>query len=287
VWTDRSGEVARGGAAYYVAAVLALACSQLALSGATYGDLRAGGTTALLVGGTLAVTAAAVTVFWLVFSLVGPAVGPPIGGAVETVATAVLTPPAWLLEQFFRLILGGAEPFRLDFPNFVNEVGDRARSGPQDDESTAEQAGAFFVRGLALVLGAAILIFVIAWFSRFRKRVRDERDAAAASGSAGSLRDDLAAVLKSLLPHRSRAPEDPAVSPARALYRAVLRAADRAGQPRALSETPEEFAPRAREAFHTPLTDEITQAYEQARYGGREPDPVLVAELQRRWGERA
>src|SRR4029079_11099368 len=44
--TTRSGEVARGGAAFYAVAVAALAFAQLSLSGATFGELRAGGTPA-------------------------------------------------------------------------------------------------------------------------------------------------------------------------------------------------------------------------------------------------
>jgi hypothetical protein len=33
------------------------------------------------------------------------------------------------------------------------------------------------------------------------------------------------------------------------------------------------------------VTDEITYAYEQARYAGREPDPTTLAALERQWRE--
>ena len=74
---DRSGEVGRAGAAFYVFAVLALVCSQLSLSGATYGDMRAGGTAGILLAGTAAVALAALLVIGLFVAVLGPVIGPP------------------------------------------------------------------------------------------------------------------------------------------------------------------------------------------------------------------
>ena len=49
--------------------------------------------------------------------------------------------------------------------------------------------------------------------------------------------------------------------------------------------TAAEFAPELAETFHTPVTDEITAAFQEARYAGRDPDPRTLADLERRWRE--
>ena len=67
------------------------------------------------------------------------------------------------------------------------------------------------------------------------------------------------------------------------LYLEVLESARQAGTPRAASRTPHEFAPALIDAFHRDVTDEITAAFEHARYAGRAPDPAALADLRRRW----
>ncbi|MGH7753015.1 MAG: DUF4129 domain-containing protein, partial [Gemmatimonadales bacterium] len=57
------------------------------------------------------------------------------------------------------------------------------------------------------------------------------------------------------------------------------------GHARRPGETPAEFAPVLEDTFHRPVTDEITHAYEQARYAGREPDGAALAALEHRWRE--
>jgi hypothetical protein len=63
----------------------------------------------------------------------------------------------------------------------------------------------------------------------------------------------------------------------------MLSRAESQGISRAADETPNEIAPRLSGALHTPLTDEITAAFLQSRYAGREPDPRLIDDLERRW----
>jgi len=53
----------------------------------------------------------------------------------------------------------------------------------------------------------------------------------------------------------------------------VLQRAEATGYPREPGSTPNEFAPTLVTAFHTPVTDEITAAFEQARYAGRDSLP--------------
>jgi len=287
VWTDRTGEISRAGAAYYAVALLTLAGSQLAQSGATYGDLRAGGTTALLLAGTIAATLGGLVVFWLVFGVIGPLIGPPLGDGVEIVATAVLTPPVWLLEQILRLLLAGGVPLP-DFtiPNIVEEASRQANQGPDEEASNAQRAGIFLVRAMALVVAVAVVALIVAWYMRFRRRLRAVREQAVATGHAGSFRDDLGSALRSMFSRGPRAVAPESSTPVRRLYREVLAAGEKAGQARVSSETPDEFAPRLATAFDAPLTEDITRAFDRARYGGREPSAAEVAELERRWRER-
>lgn len=278
--SDRSAEVARGGAAFYAVAVVALACSQLSLSGATIGDLRAGGVTAVLLGGTIAVTLACVAVFGVLFAVLGPIVGPILGDIVETVLTIILTPPAWLLSKLFRAILGNTNPFEGLKP--ITMSGARqAGEGEADGSSPWSQAAVYALRALALVAVLAAVAGIVLFFARVRRRVSEARQEAAAAGSAGGLGEDARAVLRALF--RRRHADGPGGEGAIRLYREVLDQAERAGYPRQPGETPEEYAPTLETAFHAPVTDEITAAFEQARYAGREPDARTLADLEQRW----
>ncbi|MCC7366505.1 MAG: DUF4129 domain-containing protein [Dehalococcoidia bacterium] len=281
--TDRSGEVARAGIVFYGLAVLALACSQLALSGATFGELRAGGVTAALLGGTAAVVVVCVVVFGLAFGVLRPIIGPPLGAVTEFILLVVLVPPAWVLEHLLRWLLQDAQ-----FPELSADIAEQAgEAGGEEaagEPSTAREVGNFAMRIVALVVGVAAVALVVAWFSRLRRRVRVHPETPVASAVAGSVRDDLAGLWRGLFRRggeRSRVPAD--ATPAERLYLEALAAAERAGDPREAAETPEEYAPRLRAALHTPVADDITAAFEQARYAGRPPDPGTVAELERRW----
>jgi hypothetical protein len=41
------------------------------------------------------------------------------------------------------------------------------------------------------------------------------------------------------------------------------------------------------QTFATPVTDDITKAFEAARYAGREPDARTIEELRRRWHDKS
>jgi hypothetical protein len=278
-WTESIGVVARAGAAYYVVTLICLALAQLSLSGTTFGELRAGGVATLLVAGTVALTLAAAAIFWIVFGLLAPIVGPPLGDAVVAALTLVLTPFAIFMEWFVKLLL--PDELHLDVTTQLSELRDE---DPDDSDPTsgAGRAAGYLFRGAALAFAIAAVVFVAFWFARLRKRARKPRSDGEATGIRGALSEDLGA-LRALFRRRpAGAPDLPDVA-VRRLYLEVLGRAERAGQPRSPAETPEEFAPRLQQAFHTPLTDEITAAYEQARYAGRDPDPRLVADLERRW----
>lgn len=282
--SDRAGEVVRGGAAFYAVAVLALAFSQLAMSGATFGDLRAGGVTASLLGGTVAVTVVSVAIVTVVLGFFADTFGAFIGHAVETILTIVLTPPAWLIQKIVGLLFSD-----LDFTRANENLREQIDASPDptgSHRSPIEMVALFGMRVLALLVALGVVALIIAWFSRVRRRQRAREEEPTRAASAGSFAEDAGAFFRGLFRRQPRS-QVLGDSPAERLYYRALAEAERAGQPRQPGETPEEFAPRMRDALHTPVTDDITAAFEAARYAGRPPDPATVAELERRWRQSA
>lgn len=282
--TGRSGEIARAGVAFYALAVAAMALSQLARSGAAFDDLRAGGVTASLLAGTLVATTASVLVFGLAFGLLRPVIGPPLAAATEAVLTVVLYPPAWLIENLMRWLLRDSQ-----FPQLSQSITDQAAQasgeGGDGGQSSLQRVGTFLFRGLALALFAGLLTLAVLWFSRLRRRLKSRPDDPIATAVAGSLREDLAGLWRGLFRREPPPREGRGATPMERLYLEVSARASSSGEPRQPFETPEEYAPRLRQALQRPLTDEITAAFEQARYAGREPDSRTLADLGRRWRE--
>lgn len=277
--TDRSGEVARGGGAFYAVAILALACSQLAQSGATIGDLRAGGITATLLAGTAAVTAVCVVVFWLVFGLFAEPLGDLLGAVIETTLTIILTPFAWLLSKVVGALLGDVNLVQPTQDTII-EAGGRE---PDQERNLFEQLAVYGFRAFALIFVLGIVAGAIALAMSLRRRLRPSADRTVEPGEVTPL-----AMNPRSLWHALRRGRSGAGAPSRAtgvyrLYYDVLEDARRQGRERRIAETPEEFAPKLTDTFHSPVTDEITVAFEEARYAGREPDPRLVTDLEQRW----
>lgn len=284
--TDRSGEVGRAGAAFYTMAILSLAFSQLAMSGATFGEVRAGGTAGIMLAATAGVAAVGLLVIGLVTAVLGPTIGPIIGTTVEWTLTIILTPFAWLLEKLFQAIFAGASPF----PALSEAAVNRSQEAGNPDEaqrSPAGQAGVFLLRTIALLVFLAVAGLLITVFIRLRQR-RPVRDADGRETlAAGDLRQDLGSFFRSLFRRGEPHPAGYATTEATRLYLEVLERAEHAGHSRPGGETAREFAPELKETFATPVTDDITRAFEAARYGGREPDARTVAELRSRWQREA
>jgi hypothetical protein len=278
--TDRSGEVARAGAAFYAVAVLTLAFSQLALSGTTIGEVRAGGITATLLGVTLAATIGCVIVFGIVFAVLGPLLGPPLRAVTEWVLVILLTPPAWLLAHLFELLFGGVKPAQELLPATQQAIGN-TKEPAAHNPSTWARVLTYVLRGVALVVFTAVVAGVVLFFTRLRRRVRERDAARPVTGTAGSLGDDARNLLRSLF--RRGGTGGVHGQGIYQLYGDVLRRAADHGRQRLPGQTASEFAPALSATFHTPVTDEITAAFEQARYAGREPDARKLAELERRW----
>ncbi|MEX0781248.1 MAG: DUF4129 domain-containing protein [Dehalococcoidia bacterium] len=279
--TGRAGEVGRAAAAFYAVAIPALAFSQLALSGVTLGQVRAGGITATLLAGTVAATLVCVVVAGVTLAVVGPIVGPVLDRTIEIILTIILTPPAILLSWLFDLLFNERPPF-VEIQNLA------PRSEPEEQEVgdegwSAKRIGAAGVRSI-LIFGVIVaVIAAVAYFSRLRKRVQEREEEGPVRAAVGSLGEDFGGLWRSLRPGWGRRQPAPAGTGVAQLYREVLEQAERTGHARRPSETPAEFAPVLESTFHRPVTDEITHAYEQARYAGRELDPAKLAALEREW----
>jgi len=280
--SSRAGDLATLTAAFFAVAVLSLACAQLALGGATLGTVRAGGVAGALLGGVAAVAVVGFLLFGVAARLLGPTVVPAVGAAVEAVLIVVLTPVAWALTAIFEHLFGGIDPFE-GLNRAIEQAGQQSRGEPAGDTSVAEQVGLFGLRTLALLVFVGLLAGIVLAWTRARRRYARLREASASAGAAGSLRDDIRSMLGALFRGRAGGRPSPGDSAAARLYLEVLDDAEHRGRPRQPSQTPHEFAPVLHQTFMTAVTDDITRAFELARYGGREPGPAELAELERRW----
>ncbi len=280
--TDRSGEVGRAGAAFYAMAVISLACSQLALSGATYGEMRAGGTAGVMLLGTGAVAVVGLLLVGLFTTILGPVIGPIIASGTQWILTIVLTPFAWALTNLFEFLFAGASPFE-GLEDATRRNVQEAGEQTDEEHSAGAEAGLFFLRTVALLLFFAFAAALVTVFVRLQKRRATLLEEGREVGVAGNLREDLGSMFRSLFRRQPPRESGYATTESTKLYLEVLARAEGAGHVRPDGETATEFAPELKETFATPVTDDITRAFEAARYGGREPDERTLAELRQRW----
>jgi len=284
--TDRSGEIGRAGAAFYAVAIITLACSQLALSGATYGELRAGSTAGVLLGVAAGVAVVGLIIVGIVLEFVVPIVGPPLEAVTAWVLTIVLTPFAWVLTRLFEWLFAGENPFA-GLSQAVADRSQEAAQGPKEEPGTAKRTGLFLMRTLALALMLAISLLAITLFVRLRRRGEARQDPAMEAYGSGQFTDDFRGMLKGLFRRKKYSDPGTASTEATRLYLEVLEKASATGHPRPSGETAREFAPVLHDTFESDVTDDITRAFESARYAGREPDARTIEELRRRWQQEA
>jgi hypothetical protein len=217
--TDRAGDVGRTAAGFFGVAVVALAASQLALSGTTIGELRAGGITAVLLAGTVVVAGVGFLVFGVLAGIVGPVVGPVIMAVLERVLTILLTPPAWLLSQIFQRLFSVT-----NFPD-IAEAPQRLTDGSPSEpgeQSILERGGIFGLRILALLTFIGIVAGFVMLYLRLKRRALNQRALDGESGTAGSALGDLRGLLRSFIPHRGGGEHLRGESDATRLYIEVL-----------------------------------------------------------------
>ncbi|HJP41361.1 MAG TPA: DUF4129 domain-containing protein [Dehalococcoidia bacterium] len=283
--TERVGEIGRAGLAFYAVGIFSLALSQLALSGTSIGGLRIGQVTGTLFAGVVVSIAVAVVILTLAFGIFAPVLGPPIAFAVTGVLTIVMLPLVVVLDWVINLLLpGGLEIPSFDNLDFVPEStegieGGSAAGGDSAAKNFLKVALRLFALGLLVGIVAAATALVV----RLRRDDDDEPADADVSPISSDL-DDTTGWLRSLLPSWSRQRRKPVSGTGIiALYRQVLRSSDARGHPKPDGYTPRQFAPDLSRVFRDGGTNEITDSFEEAHYGGRDPDEETVEELRRRW----
>ena len=283
--SDRAAIIGRGAAAFFAFTVVAMALSQAALSGATFGNLRTGSVTGLLLAWTGAATVAGLLVFGVILGLVGEQIGSVLYTVINAALYIVLTPIAWVLVWFFDLIIPDVVLDSQELEDLTAPIlGEEDEVVGEDEGSTPAWRRVLRVVFRAGILGvvALVVVGVLILVARLRRRGALRRTGDVTVATSGSLGADLLAGIQSLFSRHEheRRPQPAGIY---SLYSHVLDDADRRGLHRAAGQTPEEFAPSLHDVYHSGLTDEITAAFELARYGGREPDPRLVSDLQTRW----
>ena len=287
--SEQAELVTRGGVVFYGVALAALACSQLAQSGGTIGGLRSGGVTMAMLVGTGAFAVIGVLLVGVLLDPLIDFLSTPasvVGRAIIWFLTwAVFFPIGWLLAHVFEFIFGllgagGSEQQQIQLP--APPPGAEGGEGVEDEgESLASRVAKYSLAGGALFLGLLVVVGVIFILAILRRRAREAVDEMAESERIGSLGEDLRGAARNLF-RRERRREVTGEGAVR-LYLEVLESARRAGQPRDDSQTPHEFAPVLLNALHRDVTDEITAAFEYARYADRPPNEATLTELRRRW----
>lgn len=276
--TDRAGEIGRAAVAFYAFDVLALVLSQLTLSGANLGSVRTGGVVATLMGGTVAVVLAGLVGVTVAFAFVGPIVGPPLGAGIDRLLTWVLTPFAWALEHLFEMLFRG-HGFPKLTPNDVKPAPPQTHPGKQP---AGEAISLYALRALGVVILVVGVAGVLALVARLRTRGNRTDTVVTTVGTAGGLRDDAGDFLRRLF-HRPARAANAHDDAATRLYLDVLHEAEKRGAARPPSVTAAEFVEPLRRTFPSAATEEITAAFEQARYAGRLPDEEALQRLRDRW----
>ncbi len=265
----------------YTLGAVALALSQLARSGTTFGELRAGSVAGVLLAGVAGAAAALVLLFGFAYREVAGAAGDAIIDAVAWVIVVLLTPVAWVLERVLAWLLPDQwEPISLA------EAPARFLEGEGAD---TEQSTPAVVRGLSAAGRALLLLTVLAAFAfaalaavRAWRRPPRGSEARVETERAGRAGEGLGGMLRRWLGRRS--PAEPAAhGPATRIYLEMLAEAAERGRPRPSWATPEEFRPVLREAIAAPVADDATEAFEEERYAGRQPPSERVSRLSEAW----
>ena len=288
--SDQAAVVARGGVVFYGVALGALGYSQLAQSGASIGELRAGGVTTALLAGTAAFAVVGVLVVGVVLEVAIDVLREPVGlifeGVFFFVMQVLLFPVIWVLatvlEWFFGLLgVGEGSEEGLELPAPLPQADGEGAVAEEEGDSLVARIGRYVLAGGALFIGLAVVLLVVIFLARLRRRMgRDDRPDAESEG-LGGLGDDLRDAARNLF-RRDRRGATTGEGVVR-LYLDVLEQAERVGVSRAESQTASEFAPVLSDAFHREVTSDITAAFEHARYAGRPPDPAALDDLRRRW----
>lgn len=277
--TTAADTVAAHSFAAVVAGAGAMTLAQLARSGATFGQLRAGTFAGTLLGLVVMAVIVAVAVFGVVYRLVAPALGDALLEAMVTLLTWVLTPVVWIVDRLMALIRSEGSQFA--------PPSELARGVLGGDEVAAERGGPWTVfeyLGRAMLLFVVLSMFVALGLGAFRfwHRRQGHRPTNAEVERVGTLAADLRGAWRRLLARPER-PTGKRPHPIVALYLRMLDIAALGGLVRTPGATPSELRRPLHETIGDPVTDRITDALEEYRYGGRPPADATLQLLGGEW----
>lgn len=275
--------IARGAIAFFAVALVALAFSQSALSGATFGDVRAGGVTTTLLVGSASAAILGVIAFGLVFGVFSGPIADALLSAMGFVLLITVVPIVAVAQWLVGLI-------SLDSGIFTPPGGltgsDELPEDEVEERGTFERSVLALVRAAALGVGVLVLVGIVLLFAGRWRRYRRRVEVDVTVSASGSLREDVGSLLGNLFRRRHGDPDWHSPDPIVRLYHRILTAAHELGHDRNPGETPAEFAPQLRVTFANPVTDDVTRALEADLYGSRGAPSATIEELENRWERR-
>ncbi len=210
-----------------------------------------------------------------------------VGKGVGIVLVFTLLTPliglVWVAEQLLNFTFD-AEPFTPEFPT-TDELIEQQEEDNEDAAPWTKVVGYILRFGLVALVVALVMALLWFAFQRITKNEEDDVDLredvdAGTGGGFGSLLEDVLGRLRGRFAGGVQSRD--AIG---RLYFAMLRGAEAQGLPRPAAATPFEFAPSLVTHYASELPAAISDAYAAARYGGRQPRPGEVEELNSRWAE--
>lgn len=204
-----------------------------------------------------------------------------LGLAIILLLSPLIIGLVWA-AQLLASWLPEAEPF-------VPEITDTGDLGESDEgsEGTSWARVLSYITRSSIVVVLIVLALLVLWFvfRRMRRLHEDEPETREdVEPDIGMPLDGLRALLAAALQRLGGAGRGQRWSDAVGqLYFAVLRRAEDEGLSRPPASTPLEFSPELDLHFGSPLPGVISQAYSEARYGGRAPTSERIAELRAQW----
>jgi uncharacterized protein DUF4129 len=281
--TDRTGLVVVGlaaTAATGVALSLARSAEELSLAGP---EAR---------GDTGRTTAPGTAILLAVLSVVGALLAPFTGELIRQAGDTAAPIIGYLLYGFLLSMGYVAEFFvnviqslfqHASFPQLRSPVAPLSPAEEADALRAIEATRPFIIGAVEIVIGVVALIIVIILVDRMTRERREALPEGATLDRESSAGEGIRAFLAGLVPHRTHRPGAPRDdgTPAgalRVLYWRYLARGDASGVYwRATGETPAEH--HARSVRSTPRNEAVTvlvRAFEDLRYGDRDPDPATL-----------
>jgi hypothetical protein len=260
---------------------------------------RWAGVLSALVAGSLLVAVVAAAIDPDAFGFLAP-VGEAATAVAGPIVYVIVAPFFWLLTLLIRgvaWIIAWLLPVAA--PTLEPDVcaplpnGELPEGCGPSDEGAFDSEPSIWSRVLGTIIattlgGAVVIVALLVAYQAFRRFARRSEGAAGERRHdiepASGLGDDLALLLDALRrPFRRYGSRPRPATGAYRLYFEMLDRAERDGLTRSPATTPSQFAPSLDGHFHSDLPEDITRAFEEARYGEREPDAARLRALRQQW----